>query len=131
VPLDELHQLQPTNAYCESKLIVERMPKWFHDIHGFRYASLRYFNAAGALPDCGEAHEPETHLIPLVFSVATGAPGPTSLSSARTMPPWTAPVSATTSTCRIWRMHTCLRLRRYARLAHFMLLAHDLYSAPN
>jgi UDP-glucose 4-epimerase len=72
VPLDEVHQLQPTNAYGESKLIIERMLKWFHDVHGLRYASLRYFNAAGALPDCGEAHEPETHLIPLVLSVATG-----------------------------------------------------------
>jgi UDP-glucose 4-epimerase len=63
----------PTNAYGESKLLVERMLAWFHQIHGLRYASLRYFNAAGASrPDQGEAHQPETHLIPRILEVALG-----------------------------------------------------------
>ena len=63
-PVAEEDALQPTNAYGESKLLVERMLDWFHRIHGLRYASLRYFNAAGAAArDRGEAHRPETHLI--------------------------------------------------------------------
>ena len=48
------------------------MLKWFHQIHGLRYASLRYFNVAGALPHRGEAHEPESHIIPLILDVALG-----------------------------------------------------------
>jgi UDP-glucose 4-epimerase len=72
-PIEEDDRLQPTNAYGESKLLVERMLVWFHQIHGLRYASLRYFNAAGASrPDRGEAHHPETHLIPRVLDVALG-----------------------------------------------------------
>jgi UDP-glucose 4-epimerase len=72
-PIEEQDALQPTNAYGESKLLVERMLEWFHRIHGLRYASLRYFNAAGAAaPDRGEAHQPETHLIPRVMKVALG-----------------------------------------------------------
>jgi len=52
---------------------VERMLEWFHRIHGLRYASLRYFNAAGAAaPNLGEAHQPETHLVPRVMNVALG-----------------------------------------------------------
>ncbi len=71
-PIMEDDPLEPTNAYGESKLMVERMLAWFHQIHGLRYASLRYFNAAGATPERGEAHNPETHLIPLVLQVALG-----------------------------------------------------------
>jgi len=72
-PIEEEDSLQPTNAYGESKLLVERMLEWFHRIHGLRYASLRYFNAAGAVgPDHGEAHQPETHLIPRVLRAALG-----------------------------------------------------------
>ena len=72
-PIEEDDRLQPTNAYGESKLLVERMLTWFHQIHGLRYASLRYFNAAGASrPDKGEAHQPETHLIPRILQVALG-----------------------------------------------------------
>jgi UDP-glucose 4-epimerase len=72
-PIEEDDRLQPTNAYGESKLLVERMLTWFHQIHGLRYASLRYFNAAGASrPDRGEAHHPETHLIPRILDVALG-----------------------------------------------------------
>jgi UDP-glucose 4-epimerase len=81
VPIPETAALRPTNAYGESKLLVEHMLAWFHKIHGLRSASLRYFNVAGA-PEAGgkgsgivtrgEAHEPESHLIPLVLDVALG-----------------------------------------------------------
>ena len=71
-PITEDDPLEPTNAYGESKLMVERMLAWFHRVHGLRYASLRYFNAAGATAERGEAHNPETHLIPLVLRVALG-----------------------------------------------------------
>jgi UDP-glucose 4-epimerase len=77
VPIDEDARLLPTNAYGESKLLVEHMLAWFHRIHGLRCASLRYFNVAGAPEGAagitrGEAHDPETHLIPLVLDVALG-----------------------------------------------------------
>lgn len=72
VPILETDPLCPTNAYGESKLLVERMLEWMQRIHRFRYASLRYFNAAGAAPGRGEAHNPESHLIPLVLKVALG-----------------------------------------------------------
>ena len=77
VPIKEDARLLPTNAYGESKLLVERMLSWLNRIHGLRYASLRYFNVAGA-PEGeagvtrGEAHDPESHLIPLVLDVALG-----------------------------------------------------------
>jgi UDP-glucose 4-epimerase len=77
IPIKEDARLQPTNAYGESKLLVEKMLDWFHRIHGLRCASLRYFNVAGAMEGPngitrGEAHEPESHLIPLVLDVALG-----------------------------------------------------------
>ncbi|HVN63493.1 MAG TPA: UDP-glucose 4-epimerase GalE [Candidatus Binataceae bacterium] len=71
-PIRETDRLQPTNAYGESKLLVEQMLEWFHNIHGLRYASLRYFNAAGATAELGEAHRPESHLIPIILQVALG-----------------------------------------------------------
>lgn len=71
-PIVEDDPLKPTNAYGESKLLVEHMLRWINQIHGFQYASLRYFNVAGAVPGYGEAHEPESHLIPLVLDVALG-----------------------------------------------------------
>jgi UDP-glucose 4-epimerase len=71
-PIEESDPLQPTNAYGESKLLVERMLDWFHRIHGLRYASLRYFNAAGAAGELGEDHDPESHLIPIVLQAALG-----------------------------------------------------------
>src|ERR1700686_1400768 len=72
-PIQEDDPLKPTNTYGESKLLVERMLAWLHQIHGLRYACLRYFNAAGASrPDQGEAHDPETHLIPRILQVALG-----------------------------------------------------------
>jgi UDP-glucose 4-epimerase len=77
IPIQEDARLLPANAYGESKLLVEHMLAWLNRIHGLRYASLRYFNVAGAAegPDGvtrGEAHEPESHLIPLVLDVALG-----------------------------------------------------------
>lgn len=72
VPIQEDDELDPTNVYGESKLLVERMLSWLHRIHGLRYASLRYFNVAGATDRLGEAHDPESHLIPLVLQVASG-----------------------------------------------------------
>jgi UDP-glucose 4-epimerase len=72
VPIAEDHPLFPTNAYGESKLIVERMLGWLHSAHGLRYASLRYFNAAGASGKRGEAHRTESHLIPLILQVPLG-----------------------------------------------------------
>lgn len=71
-PIEETDALLPVNAYGESKLLVEKMLAWFHRIHGLRYASLRYFNAAGAVGARGENHHPETHLIPLILDVALG-----------------------------------------------------------
>jgi UDP-glucose 4-epimerase len=77
VPIEETARLSPSNPYGQSKLLVEQMLAWFNRIHGLRYASLRYFNVAGAYEGPagitrGEAHEPETHLIPLVLDVALG-----------------------------------------------------------
>jgi UDP-glucose 4-epimerase len=71
-PIAESARLLPTNAYGESKLLVEQMLRWFHRIHGLSYASLRYFNAAGATATLGERHNPESHLIPIILQVASG-----------------------------------------------------------
>jgi len=71
-PLSESSPLGPTNVYGHTKLLIEETLRWYHRIHGMHYAALRYFNAAGALPHRGEAHQPETHLIPLVLQVALG-----------------------------------------------------------
>jgi UDP-glucose 4-epimerase len=72
-PVREDMPLRPTNPYGESKRIVEQMLDWIGRAHGLRYAALRYFNIAGALDaDRGEDHRPESHLIPLVLSVASG-----------------------------------------------------------
>ena len=76
-PIVEDFPIQPVNSYGESKVMVETMLRWFDRIHGMRSASLRYFNASGADPagDLGERHEPETHLIPLLFrAIQTGQP---------------------------------------------------------
>ncbi len=71
-PLREESALGPANTYGETKLMIERMLHWYQQVHGLRYAALRYFNACGALPGRGEAHQPETHLIPRVLQVALG-----------------------------------------------------------
>jgi UDP-glucose 4-epimerase len=71
-PILEDAKLAPTNPYGESKLLVEQMLRWMNVSHGLKYASLRYFNVAGAIEGYGEAHEPESHLIPLILDVALG-----------------------------------------------------------
>jgi UDP-glucose 4-epimerase len=71
-PILEDATLKPTNPYGESKVLVEQMLGRLNVSHGFRYASLRYFNVAGAIEGYGEAHEPESHLIPLILDVALG-----------------------------------------------------------
>lgn len=72
VPIAEEHPTAPTNAYGASKLLVEQGLPWLHDLRGLRYAVLRYFNASGATPERGEAHDPESHLIPIVLEAAAG-----------------------------------------------------------
>ncbi len=71
-PILESARLRPTNPYGESKLLSEYMMRWMSEAHGLRFAALRYFNVAGAIEGYGEAHEPESHLIPLVLDVAIG-----------------------------------------------------------
>ena len=72
-PLIEESPLDPTNVYGHTKFMVEQILDWYRKIHGLHFAALRYFNAAGALPGRGEAHQPESHLIPLVLRVPLGA----------------------------------------------------------
>lgn len=74
VPIPESHPAGPTNPYGATKLALEGAMRWYGDAYGLRWASLRYFNAAGADPegDIGEDHTPETHLIPLALKVALG-----------------------------------------------------------
>jgi UDP-glucose 4-epimerase len=71
-PLTEESPLGPTNVYGHTKLMVEQALEWYRQIHGLHFAALRYFNACGALPGRGEAHQPESHLIPLVLRVPSG-----------------------------------------------------------
>ena len=74
VPILESDRTQPTNCYGETKLAMEKMMNWTSRAHGLRYVALRYFNACGAHPSgaIGEAHDPETHLIPLILQVPNG-----------------------------------------------------------
>jgi UDP-arabinose 4-epimerase len=74
MPIAEDAPQHPVNPYGESKLMIERMLHWLGEARGLAFAALRYFNAAGADPDgeIGEAHDPETHLIPLVLDAALG-----------------------------------------------------------
>lgn len=73
IPITENHPQNPINPYGRGKLIVEQVLKDYSDAYGLKYVSLRYFNAAGADPDCeiGEMHDPETHLIPLILDAAS------------------------------------------------------------
>ena len=72
VPITEEERIVPGSPYGESKHILERMLYWLDRVHGLRYATLRYFNAAGASAERGEDHDPELHLIPIVLQVALG-----------------------------------------------------------
>ncbi|OEC86725.1 MULTISPECIES: UDP-glucose 4-epimerase GalE [Methanobacterium] len=74
IPITENHPQNPINPYGKGKLMVETVLKDYSDAYGLKYASLRYFNAAGADPEgeVGELHNPETHLIPLILDVAAG-----------------------------------------------------------
>lgn len=71
-PIFESAPTNPTNTYGETKLAFERAMHWYERAHGLRYASLRYFNAAGASEKCGEDHDPETHIIPITLQAAAG-----------------------------------------------------------
>ena len=71
-PLTEKSPLGPTNVYGHTKLMIEQALEWYRQIHGLHFAALRYFNAAGAWNGRGEAHQPESHLIPLVLRVPLG-----------------------------------------------------------
>ncbi|MBE0670037.1 MAG: UDP-glucose 4-epimerase GalE [Anaerolineales bacterium] len=71
-PLTEESPLGPTNVYGHTKLMTEQALEWYRSIHGLHFAALRYFNACGALPGRGEAHQPESHLIPRVLQIALG-----------------------------------------------------------
>ena len=74
IPILETDRTCPTNPYGETKLAMEKMFKWTAEAHGLRYVSLRYFNACGADESgtIGEAHNPESHLIPLILQVPNG-----------------------------------------------------------
>ncbi|MDE2952042.1 MAG: UDP-glucose 4-epimerase GalE [Chloroflexota bacterium] len=74
IPIGEQEALVPGSVYGETKYIAERLLAWMDRLYGIKYCCLRYFNACGAHPDghIGEAHDPESHLIPLVLQVALG-----------------------------------------------------------
>jgi UDP-glucose 4-epimerase len=72
VPIEETAPNLPTNPYGESKLAFEHAMRWYVEAYGLRFASLRYFNAAGASEKCGEDHAPESHIIPIALQVAAG-----------------------------------------------------------
>ena len=72
IPIDESLPQNPVNPYGESKLMFEKILRWFDQIHGIKFAALRYFNVAGATEKLGEHHRVESHLIPSVLRVALG-----------------------------------------------------------
>jgi UDP-glucose 4-epimerase len=72
VPIDESLPQSPINPYGESKLLFEKILRWYDKVHGLKFVALRYFNAAGATEKFGEDHRIETHLIPNVLKVALG-----------------------------------------------------------
>jgi UDP-glucose 4-epimerase len=72
VPIEEEHSKEPVNSYGETKLMFERVLRWYASAYGWTVAAFRYFNASGATALAGENHRPETHIIPLLFEAATG-----------------------------------------------------------
>ncbi|MGI9055056.1 MAG: UDP-glucose 4-epimerase GalE [Pyrinomonadaceae bacterium] len=72
IPIDERHPQNPVNPYGMTKFMVERLLQDYDAAYGLKFVSLRYFNACGASGGCGEDHDPETHLIPLVLFAAQG-----------------------------------------------------------
>ncbi len=72
LPIDETLPQRPINPYGESKLLFEKILRWYDEIHAVKYVALRYFNAAGATDQYGEDHRIETHLIPNILKVALG-----------------------------------------------------------
>jgi UDP-glucose 4-epimerase len=70
MPITGKSRRKPVNPYGASKLAFEEMLTWYFRIHGLKYISLRYFNACGATERFGESHEPETHIIPILFDTA-------------------------------------------------------------
>lgn len=72
IPIRENDRQIPINPYGESKLCFEKVLKWYSEIHGMKYAALRYFNAAGASEKFGEDHRPESHLIPIILQTVRG-----------------------------------------------------------
>ena len=71
-PIEENAPNIPTNPYGQSKLAFEHAMRWYDEAYGLRYATLRYFNAAGASKNFGESHDPETHIIPIALQAAAG-----------------------------------------------------------
>lgn len=71
-PVEETDATNPTNTYGQTKLAFEHALRWYEHAYGIHSASLRYFNAAGATDHCGEMHDPETHLIPIILQAAAG-----------------------------------------------------------
>jgi UDP-glucose 4-epimerase len=71
-PITEDDPLGPASVYGQTKWMIEQVLGWYRRTRGLRYAALRYFNAAGATPERGEDHRPETHLIPNILQVALG-----------------------------------------------------------
>jgi len=72
VPIDESQPKDPLNSYGETKLMFERVLRWYASAYGWSVTAFRYFNASGASGDTGENHHPETHIIPLLLEVAAG-----------------------------------------------------------
>lgn len=72
IPVAEDHPQRPINAYGESKLMFERILRWYYEAYGLKYVTFRYFNVAGASGKLGTRHDPETQIIPSILQVAQG-----------------------------------------------------------